>query len=122
MRYTILILTVGVANALQFPSWVPFVNSYKQPQATYSIPAEAADAAGNRIAVVGAGAGGSSAAFWIGKARERFGLDVEIDVFEREDYVGGSECLIVDFVFSRFWGPILSLVTSLLTFFFRVCA
>ncbi|KAJ3489421.1 hypothetical protein NLI96_g2134 [Meripilus lineatus] len=94
MRYTILILTVGVANALQFPSWVPFVNSYKQPQATYSIPAEAADAAGNRIAVVGAGAGGSSAAFWIGKARERFGLDVEIDVFEREDYVGGRSITV----------------------------
>ncbi|KAK1218693.1 hypothetical protein PQX77_018592 [Marasmius sp. AFHP31] len=42
-----------------------------------------------RIAIVGAGAGGSSAAFWIAKAKERFGVDVEIDVYEQNSYVGG---------------------------------
>lgn len=46
-----------------------------------------------RIAIIGAGAGGSSAAFWIGKAKERYGLDVEVDLYEREGYVGGRECL-----------------------------
>lgn len=45
----------------------------------------------NRIAIVGAGAGGSSAAFWVSKAKERFGLDVEIDVYDRETYIGGSK-------------------------------
>jgi hypothetical protein len=44
-----------------------------------------------RVAIVGAGAGGTSAAFWIAKAKERFGLDVEIDVYERESHIGGSE-------------------------------
>jgi prenylcysteine oxidase/farnesylcysteine lyase len=44
-----------------------------------------------RIAIIGAGAGGSSAAFWISKAKERHGLDVAIDVFERSDYVGGRK-------------------------------
>jgi NAD(P)-binding Rossmann-like domain len=47
----------------------------------------------HRIAIIGAGAGGSSAAFWIGKARERFGLEVEVDVYEKSDYIGGRESL-----------------------------
>jgi prenylcysteine oxidase/farnesylcysteine lyase len=42
-----------------------------------------------RIAIIGAGAGGSSAAFWISKAKERFGLDVQVDVYEAADYIGG---------------------------------
>lgn len=42
-----------------------------------------------RIAIIGAGAGGSSAAFWISKAKERSGLDVEVDVYEGADYIGG---------------------------------
>jgi len=42
-----------------------------------------------RLAIVGAGAAGSSAAFWISKAKERFGLDIDIDVYERNDYIGG---------------------------------
>jgi prenylcysteine oxidase/farnesylcysteine lyase len=42
-----------------------------------------------RVAIVGAGAGGSSAAFWISKAAQRTGVNVSVDVFERNDYVGG---------------------------------
>lgn len=53
----------------------------------------------NRIAIIGAGAAGSSAAFWISKAKERWGLDVEIDVFEANDYVGGSESSICWHIF-----------------------
>ncbi|KAH9964500.1 hypothetical protein BC827DRAFT_1265775 [Russula dissimulans] len=41
------------------------------------------------IVIIGAGAGGSSAAFWISKAKKRFGLDVGIDIYERSDYIGG---------------------------------
>ncbi|KAL0950719.1 hypothetical protein HGRIS_007495 [Hohenbuehelia grisea] len=48
----------------------------------------------DRIAIVGAGAGGSSAAYWISRAKERFGLDVEIDVYEREGYIGGRSTTI----------------------------
>jgi heterodisulfide reductase subunit A-like polyferredoxin len=44
-----------------------------------------------RIAIIGAGAGGSSAAFWIAKAKERSGLNVEIDIYERSDYIGGRK-------------------------------
>jgi prenylcysteine oxidase/farnesylcysteine lyase len=44
-----------------------------------------------RIAIIGAGAGGSSAAFWIAKAKERHGLDIAIDIYERNDYIGGRK-------------------------------
>ncbi|KAG2753348.1 FAD/NAD(P)-binding domain-containing protein [Suillus brevipes Sb2] len=47
-----------------------------------------------RIAIIGAGAGGSSAAFWISKAKEKFGIDVEIDVYERSDYIGGRSTVV----------------------------
>ncbi|KAF5377177.1 hypothetical protein D9615_006339 [Tricholomella constricta] len=47
-----------------------------------------------RIAIIGAGAGGSSAAFWISKAKERYGLSVEIDVYERETYIGGRSTIV----------------------------
>ena len=46
-----------------------------------------------RIAIIGAGAGGSSAAFWIAKAKERYGLDIAIDIYERNDYIGGRKLL-----------------------------
>ena len=45
-----------------------------------------------RVAIIGAGAGGTSAAFWIAKAKERFGLDIEVDLYEKEDYIGGRMC------------------------------
>ncbi|KAG2142556.1 FAD/NAD(P)-binding domain-containing protein [Suillus cothurnatus] len=47
-----------------------------------------------RIAIIGAGAGGSSAAFWISKAKQNFGIDVEIDVYERSDYIGGRSTVV----------------------------
>lgn len=42
-----------------------------------------------RVAIIGAGAGGSSAAFWISKAKERFNVSVEVDVYEKASYIGG---------------------------------
>jgi len=47
-----------------------------------------------RVAIIGSGAAGSSAAFWVGKAKERFGLDVEIDVYDRESYIGGRSTVV----------------------------
>ncbi|KAI0307538.1 FAD/NAD-P-binding domain-containing protein [Multifurca ochricompacta] len=47
-----------------------------------------------RIAIIGAGAGGSSAAFWIAQAKERHGLDVSIDIYERNDYIGGRSTTV----------------------------
>jgi prenylcysteine oxidase/farnesylcysteine lyase len=47
-----------------------------------------------RIAIIGAGAGGSSSAFWISKAKERFGVDVEIDVYDSNGYIGGRSTIV----------------------------
>jgi prenylcysteine oxidase/farnesylcysteine lyase len=46
--------------------------------------------ASKTVAIIGAGAGGSSAAFFISKAKERYGLDIDVHVYEKNDYVGGS--------------------------------
>lgn len=47
-----------------------------------------------RIAVIGAGAGGSSAAFWISKAKERQDMKVEVHIFDKNDYVGGRSIVV----------------------------
>lgn len=48
----------------------------------------------HRFAIIGAGAGGSSAAFWISKSKERFGHDIEVDVYEKENYIGGRSHIV----------------------------
>ncbi|KAI1792233.1 FAD/NAD(P)-binding domain-containing protein [Ganoderma leucocontextum] len=66
------------------PSQVPLIaNDVPEPQ---TIP--------NRIAIIGAGAAGSSAAFWISKAKERYGLDVEVDVYDKNAYIGGRSTTV----------------------------
>ncbi|KAG8818418.1 hypothetical protein FRC17_010843, partial [Serendipita sp. 399] len=47
-----------------------------------------------RVAIIGAGAAGSSAALWISKAAERQGKEVVVDVFERRDYIGGRSTVV----------------------------
>jgi hypothetical protein len=49
------------------------------------------DILGQHIAIIGAGAGGLSVAYWISNAKERHGMNVQVDVYERNNYVGGSE-------------------------------
>ena len=45
-------------------------------------------------AIIGAGAAGSSAAFWAAKAKARSNVALEIDVFDRADYVGGWSTVV----------------------------
>jgi prenylcysteine oxidase/farnesylcysteine lyase len=85
MRYYVFVLLFSSSLAFQLPFKVPF---FTQKQTR--LEAQEPSAIGSpRVAIIGAGAGGSSAAFWISKARERFGVDVEVDVYEREGDVGG---------------------------------
>ncbi|KAG8922639.1 hypothetical protein FRC02_011729 [Tulasnella sp. 418] len=47
-----------------------------------------------KIAIIGAGAGGSSAAFFLGMAKDRFGHHINIDLFERNSYIGGRSTAV----------------------------
>jgi predicted NAD/FAD-dependent oxidoreductase len=74
----ILLLCFSTTNAFQFPLSIPFL-----PLPWSSTPP-------HRIAIIGAGAGGSSAAFWLARAQNRTPeYSVDIEVFEKETYVGG---------------------------------
>ncbi|KAG9314697.1 hypothetical protein JVU11DRAFT_5504 [Chiua virens] len=68
-----------------FPSSRPLRQSLRKEQVVDLNPT-------SRIAIIGAGAAGSSAAFWISKAKQRSELDVQVDVYERASYIGGREC------------------------------
>ncbi|EIN13466.1 FAD/NAD(P)-binding domain-containing protein [Punctularia strigosozonata HHB-11173 SS5] len=86
-----LLATSSAVNAFQLPFRLPFFSNPTDVQHTLeSEPVNVTP----RIAIVGAGAGGSSAAFWISKAKERWGLDVEVDVYERNSHVGGRSTTI----------------------------
>jgi len=82
-------IAAPLCRAFQFPFDISNVWSMKH-QFPLS-PPDVVPPRSPRIAIIGAGAGGSSAAFWIAKAKERYGLDIAIDIYERSDYVGGSK-------------------------------
>jgi prenylcysteine oxidase/farnesylcysteine lyase len=85
LSISLVLLVSSTSFALQLPFEFPFFGS-KQSLA----PLQPENAI-VRIAIIGAGAGGSSAAFWISKAKERYGVSVDVDVYEKEGYIGGSE-------------------------------
>lgn len=82
------------AYAFQLPFSIPFFGGSQTPLTAPQLP-DTDTTVPNRIAIIGAGAGGSSAAFWIAKAKERHGLDVEVDVYDKNAYVGGRECCVL---------------------------
>ncbi|TDL28887.1 FAD/NAD(P)-binding domain-containing protein [Rickenella mellea] len=56
--------------------------------------AVSSDVVPRKIAIIGAGAAGSSAAFWISKAKTASGVVVDVDVYEREGYIGGRSTVV----------------------------
>lgn len=88
-RIILYVSLIGPSIAFQFPFKFPFLKSGQtivvEEQVASTTP---------RIAVIGAGAAGSSAAFWVSKAKQRYGLDVEVDVYERASYIGGRKCFV----------------------------
>ncbi|TRM65773.1 hypothetical protein BD626DRAFT_485778 [Schizophyllum amplum] len=80
MRTSCALLVLPLAcSAFQLPFKVPFLssNSVVEPEPPTGTP---------RIAII--------AAFWIAATKERFGLDVEVDVYEKESYVGGRSTIV----------------------------
>ncbi|KAF8446323.1 FAD/NAD(P)-binding domain-containing protein [Boletus edulis BED1] len=80
---------ISTSIAFQLPFKLPFFKSSQtivvEEQVASTIP---------RVAVIGAGAAGSSAAFWISKAKQRFEIDIEVDVYERAPYIGGRSTTV----------------------------
>ena len=85
MKSLLFLLLLPCVLAFELPFGVSALFSSKATQNKTTTPSSSSP----RIAIIGAGAGGTSAAFWISKAKERFGLDVQVDVYEAADYIGG---------------------------------
>jgi prenylcysteine oxidase/farnesylcysteine lyase len=90
---SLVLVTASLTHAIQFPFDIGSLWPLKAPPSELS-PAVVETPRPPRIAIIGAGAGGSSAAFWIAKAKERSGLDVEVDIYERNDYIGGRKLTV----------------------------
>ncbi|KAI0699779.1 FAD/NAD(P)-binding domain-containing protein [Cerioporus squamosus] len=99
MRSPVVLLVATAAffptYAFQIPFKFPFFSrsSAQEPLLIPEPPAPETTVP-NRIAIIGAGAAGSSAAFWISKAKARYGLDVEVDVYDKNSYVGGRSTTV----------------------------
>lgn len=61
------------SNALTIDSGKPWYNASKT------------------VAIIGAGAGGSSTAFFIAKAKQRYGVDIDVHIYDKNEFVGGGE-------------------------------
>lgn len=95
MRWELLLVYVTAANAFSLPFSFPFLAGSNQVQ-TQEVPKlmpKSSYDASKTVAIIGAGAGGASAAFFISKAKERYGLDLDVHVYDKSDYVGGSTCV-----------------------------
>lgn len=82
----------GTSNALTIDSGKPWYNASKT------------------VAIIGAGAGGSSAAFFIAKAKQRYGVDIDIHIYDKNEVVGGGEpllppCMLEISIFSQTMTP-----------------
>lgn len=89
---SLVLVTASLSHAIQLPFDIGSFWPLKVPPSESS-PVVVETLRQPRIAIIGAGAGGSSAAFWIAKAKERSGLDIGIDIYERNDYFGGRKLL-----------------------------
>ena len=95
MLWTVYILVVaGTAQALslpfRLPSWLWFGS---RSNALTIVPGKPWYNASKTVAIIGAGAGGSSTAFFIAKAKKRYGIDIDIHIYEKNEFVGGGEPL-----------------------------
>jgi NAD(P)-binding Rossmann-like domain len=90
--FSSLLIAASVSHAFQFPFNISGLWSQAPSVAP---PSDIELPRSPRVAIIGAGASGSSAAFWIAKAKERYGygLEVAVDIYERGDYIGGRKLL-----------------------------
>ncbi|KAG9077132.1 hypothetical protein FS749_011013, partial [Ceratobasidium sp. UAMH 11750] len=77
-----------LATALGVEGFEPVLVADQHP-IHHSPHAHKSDGHGFRVAIIGAGAAGSSSAFWLSKARSRLGENITATIYEKGDYVGG---------------------------------
>ena len=87
----------GASNALTIDSGKPWYNASKT------------------VAIIGAGAGGSSTAFFIAKAKQRYGVDIDIHIYDKNEVVGGGEPLSHPRIHSRSHCGLKATTLSILT-------
>ncbi|KAI0063132.1 FAD/NAD-P-binding domain-containing protein [Artomyces pyxidatus] len=90
----VLVSSLLLASSVSSAYELPFGINIQWPANSAPNAEVASESRAPRVAVIGAGAGGSSAAFWIAKAKERHGLDVEVDIYEQSDYIGGRSTTV----------------------------
>ncbi|KAG6885530.1 hypothetical protein C0993_000526 [Termitomyces sp. T159_Od127] len=92
MWYCVFLVFLPASLAFQLPFHLPFLTRNQ----TLTKPTGPGHVVNDipRVAIIGAGAGGSSAAFWISKAKERFNVSVEVDVYEKASYIGGRSITV----------------------------
>ena len=97
MHWTAYILTAaGTAQALnlpfRLPSWLWFGSRGNALTIDSGMPWYNAS---KTVAIIGAGAGGSSTAFFIAKAKQRYGVDIDIHIYDKNELVGGGKFIVV---------------------------
>jgi len=96
MRWTVYVLmAAGTAQALslpfRLPSWLWFGSRGNALTIDSGMPWYNAS---KTVAIIGAGAGGSSTAFFIAKAKQRYGVDIDIHIYDKNELVGGGKSII----------------------------
>lgn len=92
-KHCVLYILLGAsscAQAFEFPFRIP---GFSGPSSSTASPQEMLVPLNEplRVAIIGAGASGSSAAFWISEAKKRHGVEVDVDIYEKTGRVGGRE-------------------------------
>ena len=97
MRWTVYVLVAaGTAQALSLPFRLPSWLWYGSTSNALTIDSgKPWYNASKTVAIIGAGAGGSSTAFFIAKAKQRYGVDIDIHIYDKNEFVGGGELSLV---------------------------
>ena len=96
MRWAVYVLmAAGTAQALslpfRLPSWLWFGSRGNALTIDSGMPWYNAS---KTVAIIGAGAGGSSTAFFIAKAKQRYGVDIDIHIYDKNELVGGGKLIV----------------------------
>lgn len=91
-----LLFVAATINAFEWPFKLPWVASTASDQVVFDTPVDAPSSSARppRVAIIGAGAGGSSAAYWLSLGKKRANITFDIDVYERSDYIGGRSTIV----------------------------